>query len=232
VERYFLERRDLERRDLGGRGIDVGEGTEVGETKVGVGERIGVEETEVGERESRFVVSSVVSSLPWVLCSVATMVEVGGDGEEGEAGETSITPLPINVAEPEIDKPEPNPTVIENGSLKLKPSPLISFLSSSPPALTESLTPPLLSLTLAASPSSPIQCDRGLDFTTPLFLLPGNGEHSFLAEETKVGKGIWLGDGDGECESDGNGEQCFPGGAIQFGLGGEGGFGVAEEFLD
>jgi hypothetical protein len=226
VERYFLERKDLERRDLGGRGIDVGEGTEVGETKVGVGERIGVEETEVGERESRFVVSSVVSSLPWVLCSVATMVEVGGDGEEGEAGETSITPLPINVAEPEIDKPEPNPTVIENGSLKLKPSPLISFLSSSPPALTESLTPPLLSpsvVTLAASSSPLIWHTSGLDLTTPLFLLPGNGEHSFLTEETNVGKGICVGEGvceiEGEFESEG--VQCFPGGRIQSGLGGE-----------
>lgn len=142
--------------------------------------------------------------------------------------------------EPNLD---PDPRVKENGSVKLRPKPLISFFSSRFPSFPGAAPPSWSSrVSETTGSSSPLTSHtNGLDvfvFTAPLRRLLGGGTGvrtppiplptcnpkirgdglSFLAEETNNGKGICVG----------KGIQCLPGGAIQSGFGGEGALGVED----
>jgi hypothetical protein len=159
-------------------------------------------------------------------------------GETGEVGEVATsTTVNIGIVESRLNDwdtegPDFDVRVEEKGFLKLNPNPMTSCFSSpfcsspglssaSSVRLTESLTPPLLSPsveTVAMLSTSLIWYASELDVFTALALVPSNGEHSFLTEETKVGKGICVGEG----------VQYFSGGAIQSGFGGEADFGVAK----
>jgi hypothetical protein len=159
-------------------------------------------------------------------------------GETGEVGEVATsTTVNIGIVESRLNDwdtegPDFDVRVEEKGFLKLNPNPMTSCFSSpfcsspglssaSSVRLTESLTPPLLSPsveTVAMLSTSLIWYASELDVFTALALVPSNGEHSFLTEETKVGKGICVGEG----------VQYLPGGAIRSGFGGEADFAVAE----